>query len=102
MQLINPVHFFQACPVCGRSLRIRVGLLGRRVYCCHCDGSFTAADSNLASRGGPRLRPLEPLTAEESRASDARVEELLELASRRLNDAGCDDGGLTAAGTRGE
>lgn len=98
--MINPVHFFQACPVCGRALRIRVGLLGRRVYCCHCNGSFTASDPSLAGRGGPRLRPLEPLEPlepEERRASDARVEELIELASRRLIDSGCSAVGLTPA-----
>lgn len=92
--MFHPVHFFQSCPVCGRTLRIRVGLLGRRVYCCHCDGSFTASDPSLAARGGPRLRPLEPLEAEQGRASDSRVDELIEMASRRLMDAGCTSGVL--------
>lgn len=86
--MTNPVFFHQVCPVCGRSLRIRVGLLGRRVFCCHCDGSFTAADPAPAARSGPRLRPLEPTAPAESRPSDARVEELIELASRRLHPAG--------------
>ena len=41
------VFFNQPCPVCGRSLRVRVHLLGRRVYCQHCGGGFTAIDESL-------------------------------------------------------
>ena len=40
----NVVHYYQPCPVCGRSLRIRVSLLGKRVFCQHCGGEFRAAD----------------------------------------------------------
>lgn len=36
------MHFYQSCPICGRSLRIRVTLLGRKVYCRHCGGGFSA------------------------------------------------------------
>jgi len=38
------VHFFQSCPICGRSLRIRVTLLGKKVFCRHCGGGFPARD----------------------------------------------------------
>lgn len=86
--MTTPIFFFQSCPVCGRSLRIRVGLLGRRVSCNHCHGGFVASDAALSARAGnrPVLRPLEPLTQESERASDQRVAELLELASHRLAD----------------
>ena len=43
------VFFGQACPICGRKLRIAVNLLGRRVYCQHCGGGFVAADESLRS-----------------------------------------------------
>lgn len=36
------MHFYQSCPICGRSLRIRVTLLGKKVYCRHCGGGFAA------------------------------------------------------------
>ena len=41
----NPVCYHQSCPVCGRNLRIRVMLLGQRVYCQHCGGGFIATDA---------------------------------------------------------
>ena len=90
--MTNPVYFFQPCPVCGRSLRIRVGLLGRQVYCGHCQGHFTAAAPSLtAPRSGPVLRPLEPAGPAEERVSDDRVEDLLDRATRRLAEVGCPD-----------
>ena len=36
------VYFYQACPICGRSLRICVEYLGRMVACRHCRGEFLA------------------------------------------------------------
>lgn len=87
--MTTPVFFFQSCPVCGRSLRIRVGLLGRRVSCDHCHGSFVATDASRRDRPGnrPRMRPLEPLAREAERPSDDRVAELIELAACRLSAA---------------
>lgn len=84
--MTTPVFFFQTCPVCGRALRIRVGLLGRRVSCDHCHGSFVATDATRSARLGkrPLLRPLEPLGHEAERPSDDRVAELIELAAHRL------------------
>jgi hypothetical protein len=38
------VYFVQECPTCGRSLRIRVGYLGKHVVCQHCHGRFQACD----------------------------------------------------------
>jgi hypothetical protein len=38
------VYYVQECPTCGRSLRIRVAYLGRRVVCQHCHGRFQACD----------------------------------------------------------
>lgn len=67
------VFFNQSCPVCGRTVRIRVQLLGRRVYCQHCGGGFTALDAALRA---------EPTVHE-------RVDELLARASRQLERAVC-------------
>lgn len=66
------VFFNQPCPVCGRMLHVRVQLLGRRVYCQHCGGGFTAVGESL---GGDR-------------AGD-RVDELLARATRALERATC-------------
>lgn len=84
--MTTPVFFFQSCPVCGRSLRIRVGLLGRRVSCNHCHGGFVASDAALVARLGnrPVLRPLEPLPGDGERPSDERVVELIARAGQRL------------------
>lgn len=65
------VFFDRACPVCGRTLHIRVQLLGRRVYCQHCGGGFTATDESLG--GDPPVRD--------------RVEDLLTRASQVLAQA---------------
>jgi hypothetical protein len=40
----NSVYYTQECPTCGRSLRIRVGYLGKNVVCQHCEASFLAVD----------------------------------------------------------
>lgn len=71
------VFFNQSCPVCGRTLHIRVQLLGRRVYCQHCGGGFLALDESLRHR----QRDVEV---------DARVDALLERASLALEQAGGD------------
>lgn len=71
------VFFNQPCPVCGRTLHIRVQLLGRRVYCQHCGGGFLALDQSLQRRD-PAAR------------IDDRVDDLLERASLALERAGGD------------
>lgn len=70
------MFFNRSCPVCGRMLRIRVQLLGCRVYCQHCGGGFTAVDESLGQ--GP--------------AVDDRVEDLIAQASRLLARTTADDG----------
>ena len=70
-QTENPVCYHQNCPVCGRNLRIRVMLLGRRVYCQHCGGGFIASDA-CAGKGTP-------LATE--RPQSAIVDELIERAA---------------------
>ena len=70
-QADNPVCYHQNCPVCGRNLRIRVMLLGRRVYCQHCGGGFIATD---VCAGGTTVR------VPQERQS-AIVDELLERAA---------------------
>lgn len=37
-------HYFQDCPICGRTLRIRVEYLGRKLVCQSCRGHFVAAE----------------------------------------------------------
>ena len=61
----HPISYHQNCPVCGRSLRIGVKLLGRRVYCQHCGGGFIAtevAESGTTSGSGtPQLDAVDAL-----------------------------------------
>lgn len=40
--------FYQACPVCGRSIRMPVQYFGRAVTCVHCGGEFRADDHSAA------------------------------------------------------
>ncbi len=80
-QAVNPVCYHQACPVCGRNLRIRVMLLGRLVYCQHCGGGFTATaacDGPSAACYGPSERPAA------NRPQSAIVDELIERAAAML------------------
>lgn len=70
----SDVFFNQPCPVCGRMLHVRVQLLGRRVYCQHCGGGFTALGESPAGQ-----------------AHD-RVDELLARAAEALERASCGDG----------
>jgi hypothetical protein len=60
-------YFVQACPICGRSLQIRLEYMGRTVACQHCHGQFTAVD--------PALKPVEPVQPVDNLLS--RVDELL-------------------------
>jgi hypothetical protein len=69
---MQAVYYQQSCPTCGRSLRIRVVYLGRKLYCQHCHGAFTAAESfdgTAASDSGIALLQ--------------RAEELLAMAERK-------------------
>ena len=42
--LATGTYFVRNCPTCGRSLQIRVELLGRDVECVHCGGKFNTSD----------------------------------------------------------
>jgi len=75
MGMSSEVFFLQSCPVCGRTLQIRVHLLGRRVYCQHCGGGFVARDEAL----GP---------ADPARTRIEVVDDLLERASALLHTSG--------------
>jgi hypothetical protein len=77
------VFYNQMCPVCGRTLRIQVTLLGRRVYCQHCGGGFVAMDESLRSNGD--------FGACARRPADA-VEALLERADLTLRRVAAGDG----------
>ena len=74
----NPVCYHQPCPVCGRSLRIGVMLLGQRVYCQHCGGGFVAMDASLTTTVAPAC------------PADDRVDALLERAALALEQASTD------------
>ena len=43
----HDVFFNQVCPVCGRTLRVLVKLLGSQVYCQHCGGGFVAVAEGM-------------------------------------------------------
>jgi DNA-directed RNA polymerase subunit M/transcription elongation factor TFIIS len=47
--------FVRSCPTCGRTLEIRVELLGRKVECVHCGAGFTANQSSDASQQELRI-----------------------------------------------
>jgi len=70
----DAVYFHQGCPICGRTLRIGVRLLGQRVYCQHCGGGFRATDpaTQPAAGRGPAAHQAE------------RVEQLLAQADETL------------------
>ena len=74
----NPVCYHQNCPVCGRNLRIRVRLLGRRVYCQHCCGGFVASDAATGSG----------ISSVADRPQSAIVDELIERAAVMLGQSG--------------
>ena len=89
------MHFFQSCPICGRSLRIRVTLLGKKVFCRHCGGGFPARDGAAGVRAAIHDTSLPEPPAEPS--LEERVDLLLARASLVLarsgggNSAGWDD-----------
>ena len=70
----HTVCYHQNCPVCGRTLKIGVMLLGRRVYCQHCGGRFIATDAATADGCPP----------EAARPQFAVVDELIERAAAML------------------
>lgn len=75
----NVVSYFQGCPVCGRTLRISVSLIGSRVYCQHCGGGFVASGEE-ASSPAPVSTPQPDVSA--------RADELLERAAKVLERTG--------------
>ena len=42
--MFSATYFVQECPICGRTLQIRLEYLGRSVACQHCNGHFVASD----------------------------------------------------------
>jgi len=49
--------FYQECPVCGRSLRVRVQYYGREMSCTHCKGEFVAGRAEKSPRIGEEPAP---------------------------------------------
>lgn len=82
------VHYVQACPVCGRTLRVRVSLLGKRVYCQHCGGGFRATDpgTRAVTTGADGL-PIDRF-AVDGPAPDAGGDDLLRRVETVLQRAG--------------
>ena len=72
----NAVCYHQHCPVCGRTLRIRVTLLGQQVFCQHCGGGFIASDATGDDR-----------TSRPEQCRSEQVEHLLERAAVVLSRA---------------
>ena len=70
--MVDDVCYHQPCPVCGRTLRVGVRFLGRRVYCQHCGGGFVAADPSIGGACDDAVRSSE---------RDAAVDRLLERAA---------------------
>lgn len=71
--MADSAFFVQECPTCGRSLRVRVEYLGKRLICQHCRGSLMAHG------------PGEPhLTADDRQGLLARAGQLIDQAERRL------------------
>ncbi len=71
--MADSAFFVQECPTCGRSLRVRVEYLGRRLTCQHCRGALTANGPGAAlPTSGDRSDLL------------ARADELIDRAERRL------------------
>ncbi len=52
--MLSPLYFSQECPTCGRSLRIRVRYLGKRLLCEHCRGPLIALDPSTNRYGNSR------------------------------------------------
>lgn len=44
--------FYEACPICGRPLRVDVRFLGRWVLCSHCEGEFIAGQRQFPRQRG--------------------------------------------------
>lgn len=65
-------QYEQSCPICGRTLQIRVAYLGRRLTCGHCGGRFVAAGSV-------------PTAAPPSSELLARAEALLQKSEQQLS-----------------
>ena len=59
--------FVRACPTCGRSLEVRIELLGREVQCIHCGATFTARHEEI------------------DHAEDKRIEQALARAQRYID-----------------
>jgi len=68
-------YYVQECPICGRTLQVRVEYLGKKVSCQHCAASFRAVD--------PSSGELDP--TESGISLLARAEELIESASTRVS-----------------
>jgi DNA-directed RNA polymerase subunit RPC12/RpoP len=50
--MATTTHFVQACPTCGRNLRVRQEYLSRQVVCRHCGGQFLACEGSSSEDVG--------------------------------------------------
>lgn len=49
----SQLYFKQACPVCGRGMRVRIELFGNHISCGHCQAVSVAGDDTDEPRIGP-------------------------------------------------
>lgn len=48
----SQLYFNQYCPVCGRGMRVRIELLGKKIACGHCTSVTVACDERDHQRAG--------------------------------------------------
>ena len=56
--MASGTFFVRACPTCGRSLEVRVELLGRDVECVHCGGIFMANERPATTHDDLKIEQL--------------------------------------------
>lgn len=49
-------HYYQDCPICGRTLQVRVEYLGKSLNCPQCRGQFRAIDPSGPPAHDARVR----------------------------------------------
>lgn len=56
--MASGTYFLRSCPTCGRSLEVRVELLGRDVECVHCGANFTANEASASAHDDLKIEQL--------------------------------------------
>lgn len=53
--MASGTFFVRSCPTCGRSLEVRVELLGKQVECVHCGANFAANEEPVRHQDDVRI-----------------------------------------------